>query len=118
MKSFIIVLIFMQAGFAQERKAPVIDPTADIISDEYEAGPYLIYNCEKKHWVCVLKPYFQECQEKRAEEEKSSGVYHSCAPIGEFPTKKSCFQRTLFMTGHNYGDRFCVKNEWKEKGVE
>ena len=105
-------------GFAQERISAVFDPVSDIISDEYEAGAFLIFNCEKKHWVCVLESYYKECQDKRLDEVNKRGVSHSCAPIGQFPSKKSCFQRVLYLTSHNYGDRFCVKSEWKEKGFE
>lgn len=118
MKWFILFLLFAQVGLAQESRAPMMDPQEDIISDEYEAGPFLIYNCEKNHWVCVAQPYYLECQNKRLADDKKHGVYHSCAPIGEFPSKRSCFQRVLYLTSHNYGDRFCVKNQWKEKGVE
>ena len=118
MKWFILLFLFTQVGLAQERAAPIIDPHADIISDEYEAGAFLIFNCEKKHWVCVLETHYKDCQDKRLEEVKKGGVTHSCAPIGQFPSKKSCFQRVLYMTSHNYGDRFCVKTEWKEKGFD
>ncbi len=118
MKWLIIFTFSLQLSFAQERNPPVLDPQEDIISDDYEAGAFLIYNCEKKHWVCVLEDYYKDCQASRLSDEKKEGVYHSCAPIGEFPSKKSCFQRVLYLTSHNYGDRFCVKNEWKEKGVE
>lgn len=103
----------------QERSIAGFDPRTDIISENYEAGPYLIYDCKEKHWVCVMESFYKECKEKRSRDIASTNdVYHSCAPIGLFPTKKSCFQRQLFMVTHNHGSRFCVKDKWKSKAVK
>jgi hypothetical protein len=92
---------------------------ADLISDIYQAGPYLIYDCQEKHWVCVLESYHKDCQMKREKDLlDKEGLYHSCAPLGVLPTKKSCFQRQLFLTTHNYGTRFCIKDSWKTKATD
>lgn len=103
----------------KERYLTGFDPKEDIIAENYEAGPYLIYDCKEMHWVCVMESYYKECEEKRSRDLASTqDVYHSCAPIGLFPTKKSCFQRQLFLTTHNHGKRFCVKDNWKSKAVK
>ena len=92
------------------------DPVVDIISEKYEAGSYLIYDCVEKYWVCVLESYYKLCEEQRKTElVLSEEPFHSCAPIGKFPNKISCFQRQLFLTTHNHGQRFCVKDSWKKK---
>lgn len=118
MTKLIFLLFVSFSAFGQEKIPAGDDPPRDIISDNYEAGPYLIYDCVEKHWTCVKEPYYKECQEKRARDHKKpNNVYHSCAPIGLFPTKKSCFQRQLFMISQNHGTRVCVKEEWKEKAV-
>lgn len=121
MKLFILLVLFSLQLLAddQERYIAGFDPKVDIIAENYEAGPYLIYDCQEKHWVCVMESFYKECEEKRTRDLASTNnVYHSCAPIGLFPTKKSCFQRQLFMTTHNHGKRFCVKDGWKSKAVE
>lgn len=88
----------------------------DQISDKYEAGKYLIYDCKDGHWVCVAEPFYKNCQETRSQELAKKGVVHlSCAPIGEMASKKSCYQRILFFTTHHHGSRFCINDEWKEK---
>ncbi len=102
----------------QPKSLAGFDPKTDLIADNYEAGPYLIYDCEEKHWVCVMEEFYKECEEKRKNDLKENGLYHSCAPIGLFPTKKSCFQRQLFLTTHNHGKRFCIRDEWKEKNIK
>jgi hypothetical protein len=86
------------------------DPVVDVISDKYEAGAYLIYDCLEKHWVCVLEEYYRRCEAARKSElVVPDESLHTCAPIGEFPNKISCFQRQLFLTTHNHGARFCLK---------
>lgn len=117
MKTLILTLLFSLSAAAQtsDKVLAGYDPKTDIISEKYEAGPYLIYDCQEGHWVCVLEEYYKECETKRARDLASAGVKHSCAPIGIFPTKKSCFQRQLFLTTHNQGNRFCIKDSWKQK---
>lgn len=122
MKLFLLLIFvptFLVHADDQDKTIAGFDPRTDIISDKYEAGPYLIYDCQDKHWVCVMEPFYKECEEKRSRDLASADtVYHSCAPIGVFPTKKSCFQRQLFMTTHNHGKRFCIKDSWKSKAVK
>ena len=121
MKLLILIFLFSLQALAddQERYIAGFDPKVDIIAENYEAGPYLIYDCKEKHWVCVMEPFYKECEEKRSRDLASTNnVSHSCAPVGVFPTKKSCFQRQLFLTTHNHGKRFCIKDSWKSKATE
>jgi len=115
---FQLILIFSLKVFADDQLQVKLtyDPLVDEIADNYQAGPYLIYDCIEKHWVCVLEPYYTSCQEQRKKDlDLAEEFSHSCAPIGKFPNKVSCFQRQLFLTTHDHGDRFCIKDEWKQK---
>ena len=94
------------------------DPKVDIISDDYEAGPYLIYDCQKETFVCVLESYYKECLEKRAKAQHFKELKVVCAGVEELPNKKSCFQRQLFMVSQNMGNRFCIGTDWKEKEMD
>lgn len=121
MKWTLLLLLFhahLAWSVDQVKSLAGYDPVEDAIADNYEAGPFLIYDCQEKHWVCVLESYYKECGKKRLKDGTDKRTHHSCAPIGEFPTKKSCFQRMLYMTTHNHGTRFCVKDEWKNKAVK
>ncbi len=97
---------------------PDFEMRNDNISDKYLAGAFLVYDCEEKHWVCVLEEDYKICEEKRNESIKKKDRQLPCAPIGEFPTKKSCFQRELFMAGHAHGSRFCLLDEIKKEELE
>jgi hypothetical protein len=95
------------------------DIKTDVIADNYEAGSYLIYDCKERHWTCVLEEYYKECTEKRENDRLSlDEPYHSCAPIEKLSNKRSCFQRQLYLTANNYGERFCIKDSWKEKNID
>jgi hypothetical protein len=119
---FILFFLILAGAFAQEKEGPGVPVDFvlknDTISDKYFAGAFLIYDCDEKHWVCVLKEDFTKCSENR---EKSIGKREKhlpCAPIGEFPTKRSCFQRQLYLTGQAHGSRFCLLDELKKEELE
>ena len=94
------------------------DPKVDIISEKYEAGQHLIYDCEAGHYVCVLESYYKECDEKRNKDLHDKKVNLSCASIATLPNKKSCFQKQLFMVSQNHGNKFCVHPDWKQKEID
>jgi hypothetical protein len=115
MKVFVLLALFCLHGFAGDE----FNPRTDVVAYNYDAGPFLIYDCKEKHWTCVMDYHYKACEEKRAKEsDMITEDYYSCAPLGEFPTKKSCFQRMLFMTGHNHGARFCIKDDLKTKAFD
>lgn len=108
----VLFIIFGFFAFAdnQLRVRLTYDPLIDDISDKYQAGPYLIYDCLERHWVCVLESYYSLCHEQRKKDlDLVENDLFSCAPIGKFPNKISCFQRQLFLTTHHHGDTFCIK---------
>lgn len=118
-KLMLFCLLFTLNSWAQESSKALsgFDPVADVISDGLETGSWLIYDCENKHWTCVLESYYQACEEKRNEDIEARKTQLRCAPIGEFPTKKSCFQRQLYLVGQNYSTRFCMGEELREREI-
>lgn len=117
MNVLLILLIYSNLALSDDgpKSLAGFDPKTDLIAHNYEAGAYLIYDCQEKHWVCVLESYYLECQKQRQLDNMSKSDFHLCAPIEAFPTKKSCFQRQLFLTTQNHGTRFCIKDQWKSK---
>ncbi|MGE3610934.1 MAG: hypothetical protein AB7I27_15190 [Bacteriovoracaceae bacterium] len=114
----IFFLLMVLNTLAAEKDIVGFNPRKDIISDKYDAGAYLIYDCEEKHWTCVLESHFNLCEEDRKEDLENKKKDLRCAPIGAFPNKRSCFQRQLYMVSNNFGDRFCLNDSWKEKEIE
>lgn len=90
----------------------------DFISDKYIAGEYLIYDCQEGHWVCVMEAFSRECEKVREEDRHLGKIRARCAPLKQMPSKRSCFQRQLFLVGQNYGDRFCLLRPWRHKTLD
>jgi hypothetical protein len=120
MKAWIFVFLIAVA-FAEEEKNPLpVDfvMSQDNISEKYFAGAFLIYDCEEKHFVCVLPEDYKTCEDQREKAIKNKEKYLPCAPLGEFPTKRSCFQRDLYLVGLAHGNRFCLLDELKKEEPE
>ena len=113
-----IILVWLSPhSWGSEKILAGYDPGRDIISDKYEAGPFLIYDCEEGHWVCVLASYYQDCLDKRKKDLVGNQLKNSCIPLEELPTKKSCFQKQLFLTAQNHSTRFCMNDKWSERDL-
>lgn len=124
MFKYILMLLLVNAPlFAQsilpqqEKLVTGFDPRRDIISDKYVAGPYLIYDCQDKHWVCVEESFFEECRTMREEDKRQKKTFARCAPVGEFEVKFSCFQEQLRLTGNVDPEKLCVLDNWKRKQI-
>lgn len=100
-----------------EKLSRNFDFKRDIISDKYLAGPYLIYDCENEHWVCVVEDNFERCKTQRAEDLRQNKVHARCAPIAEFDVKFSCFQEQLRLVSNVDPTKLCVLENWKLKEV-
>jgi hypothetical protein len=118
-KFMVFFLLLSLPLLAQENKDPAgFDPVADNFSEKYEGGPFLIYDCVDKHWVCVLESYYMACEKQRREDIDNKKQLLSCAPLGTYLNKKSCYQRQLYMVGQNYETRFCLHPDMKQKELK
>jgi len=115
---FLIMSISSVSADDGEKVLNDFDPRTDIISEKYEAGPYLIYNCQEKHFVCVMEANYKECEEQRSKDNAEKKLELSCAPISKMLNKKSCFQQQLFFVSQNQGTKFCVGESWKQKEID
>ena len=115
---FIFFMTYLPLAQAFDRIKAGYDPVVDEIADNYEAGAFLIYNCVDKHWTCVLKSYHDQCKAQFNHDRFGGKINLRCVPFDEAPTKKSCFQKQLYLVSQSHGTRFCVNDRWKEKEIE
>lgn len=119
----IIFLVFFQIGHqhflaqAVEKIPAGDDPIRDDISNKYQAGAYLIYDCGEGHWVCVREEDFKECRAQYEEDRQNDKGQYSCVPVEEFKIKKSCFQKQLYLVSNAYGGRFCVNEKRRDREI-
>lgn len=120
MKLVMVLILGLSTLGLSAQTEPELNPSTDLIAENYEAGIHLIYDCDEKHWACVRSDYAEACEATRAERRKEvtervAPMDLPCARIGSFPTKESCFQRQLFMTSQNHGSRFCINDPWRQR---
>jgi hypothetical protein len=115
---FYFLLVNTSLADSGEKVLNGYDPKVDIISEDYEAGPFLIYDCVQQHWTCVLESYYKDCEKKRVSDLHFKKEYLRCAPVAELPNKKSCFQKQLFLVSQNFGQRFCIGPAWQQKEIK
>jgi hypothetical protein len=125
MKFFLLSLLFHLFALASSdscaEEIPLLahfEMKGDNITDKYFAGAFLIYDCKEKHWVCVLQEDYKDCEADRKKAQIKNERELPCAPIGEFPSKRSCFQRQLFLAGQAHGHRFCLLDDMKKQELK
>lgn len=82
-------------------------PIDDRISYDYRRGPYLIYNCEEKHYVCVEKENYRECHIKRDFALKMKLISMPCAPIKKYEDVAKCTLQHKALINKSHFKGFC-----------
>lgn len=118
----LILCLFMHASI--QAQAPAVsydefDPTQDILSDKYVAGPHLIYDCEDKHWVCVAPEEKKECEDLREKRRLDKQRQLKCTSFKSFDDKKSCFkfQQTM-VTSATDPAWTCTASNWRFQNIK
>ncbi|MGZ3808359.1 MAG: hypothetical protein ACXVCE_09750 [Bacteriovorax sp.] len=74
---------------------------------KYQAGNYLIYDCERGHYACVSKDGDENCREERNFAIEKKATSYPCAPLKKFADKKLCVQENYKVVDRNAIKRFC-----------
>ena len=118
MRFLLVILILATNAFSEEDLTPAdYDSRTDSISEKYEAGAHLIFDCEDDHWACVLAEDSVTCEEKRELALRNGERDLPCAHLGQMPSKRSCFQKSLYLTGQAHGKRFCLSDARKKEVI-
>lgn len=78
------------------------------LSERYQRGSYLVYDCASRHWVCTAKDEYQRCERERAEAKQNRQGNLVCGHFRKFDTIEQCQQKQRHMTDFNSSDRFCL----------
>ena len=62
------------------------------ISNKYNRGRYLIYDCVDKHYACVFLDNLDKCRKDRDKALEDNRFSLPCAPLKVFNTQKDCFK--------------------------
>ncbi|MDO9181697.1 MAG: hypothetical protein Q7U04_04775 [Bacteriovorax sp.] len=74
---------------------------------KYNAGEYLIYDCERKHFACVNATGNDNCVEERRYALVTKAAVYPCAPLKKFKNKKECVENNYKIVELDAPKRFC-----------
>ena len=97
----------IRAKSSSEKQEEYVPPLH--ISKKYSRGKFLIYDCEERHYACVIGQDFSSCQEKRKQVLfKKDRRLLPCSPLKEFASVVKC-EKEQYRLQHRRRDRsFCL----------
>jgi hypothetical protein len=110
-----------QKSSPQEIAEPNKNPGVDILlldnelSLLYSRGPYLVYDCQSRHWVCTGKNEVERCKNAREFSIVENEVNLPCAVIKVFEDEKSCQKKQQIVIDGALENRFCMHPERREQ---
>lgn len=107
---FAFFLLFLSAfnfAFSAEEKELFTKNSEYNVDWKYLAGEYLIYDCERQHYVCVNVTGNENCEEERKYAIEKKLEIYPCAPLQKFADKKSCVLKDYEVVDRMAARRFC-----------
>jgi hypothetical protein len=80
------------------------DPYMDAL---YQRGPYLVYDCVTRHWVCTKELEYKRCLDNRKEALLDYKTILPCAHFDVFNRREDCWQRQQELTNSAKYEQFC-----------
>ena len=106
----VILFLFSLGLFGSD-----FDNTSSKLNEFYERGPFLVYDCVVKHWVCTRDLEFNRCKEQKKEALLDFKAKLPCVEFSKYKTEKLCQKEQQRVTNNFFGDRFCMHPEEKLK---
>lgn len=117
---FTFILIFSSLALSQESEVRSVrentgveagvdidqqDPNLDAL---YKRGPYLVYDCNTRHWVCTRELEYNRCRIQRKEALLDFEDVLPCATFDIFDKRQDCWQRQQELTDVAKYEQFCM----------
>ena len=83
------------------------------MDDVYQKGAFLVYDCDRMHWVCTGQEEFNQCAKRRKEAMILKKDNLSCAYFAPYPSRSKCHEKQVEMTNRGTYPRFCLHPEAK-----
>lgn len=77
------------------------------ISEVYNQGPFLIYDCQGSFWACVSEEGNNICVEGRDATKNVGADFYPCAPIQRYATIEDCEVVQSDLVERNLSDEIC-----------
>lgn len=112
---FSIFTLTSSIGNGQE-----VDANQDILlqdpnlSLKYQRGPYLVYDCFSKHWVCTAEPEWNQCKQSREYAIDERDRVMPCSTVKKFGDDQACIKYQRILVNESMQNRFCLHPEIRE----
>lgn len=74
----------------------------------YKKGPYLVYDCRTRHWVCTQELEYKRCQEQRKNALLDYEDILPCASFDIFNKRQDCWTKQQELTNVGKFEQFCL----------
>lgn len=81
------------------------------ISDKFQLGRYLVYDCLESTWVCTRKAEFDRCIEHRRDAKLTFRKNLRCANFNKYETTKACQKVQQNMVNRGNANHFCENQD-------
>ena len=83
--SKLLLLLLPIVAFTQ-----TFEVSKTLLSNKYIEGPYLMYDCMDKHWVCASIEEYEECKSSTMEVIIDYKSHFKCVNYKKFENLKDC----------------------------
>jgi hypothetical protein len=104
--------------FAKSQEFVDIYSSDPQLSDRYDRGVHLIYDCKEKHWVCTTKALSQYCEKTRKRAIENYEYSLPCAPFKGFENEKDCNLKQLEFTHKGHIQSYCFHDKVKKHFIK
>jgi len=106
--SFVFSIVFQSTETIAENDAVSKLRAEPYISIRYRRGNFLIYDCRKRHYLCVNKQGFAKCKKERSDSLDRKRNNLRCTPLKSYETQKDCFAASYKQIHSIKNKSFCV----------
>lgn len=88
-----------------------------LLSDKYYSGPYLVYDCQDKHWVCTDKEAVESCNAARKRALERKGITMPCFVVKEYKKYKGCLKSNKKMINQIGDTKYCYHPDYLQRVI-
>ncbi|EQC50589.1 hypothetical protein [Bacteriovorax sp. DB6_IX] len=77
------------------------------LTQEFNRGEYLVYDCRTKHFICVNRAGQKLCLEMLENSKEVGSQERYCLPIRKFKDQLTCFRKQYEVSQKTSMEKFC-----------
>lgn len=107
---FLSICLYAQEEALKTSKDKDIVENRDI-SERFQLGKFLVYDCINSNWICTRKEEYNRCKDERSDAFSNYKKNLVCAYFNEYKTTKDCQKVQQQMVDRGLVDKFCQNDD-------